>query len=89
MCGFCDLARGPEAERYHNPSSFADTDIASQDAALIGTPDEIVARLKRLEAGGVDTVLLVDVTGSAHALRVFAAEVMPAFRDDEKRRAAR
>ena len=83
------LARGPEAERYHNPSSFADTDIAGQDAALIGTPDEIVERLKRLEAGGVDTVLLIDVTGSAHALRVFAAEVMPEFRDDAKRRAAR
>jgi alkanesulfonate monooxygenase SsuD/methylene tetrahydromethanopterin reductase-like flavin-dependent oxidoreductase (luciferase family) len=81
------LARGPEAERFHNPSSFADTDIAGQDAALIGTPDEIVARLKRLEAGGVDSVLLIDVTGSAHALRVFAAEVVPAFRPEAKRAA--
>jgi alkanesulfonate monooxygenase SsuD/methylene tetrahydromethanopterin reductase-like flavin-dependent oxidoreductase (luciferase family) len=82
------LARGPDAEKFHNPSSFADADIAGQDAALIGTPDEIIARLKRLEAGGVDTVLLVDVTGSKHALRVFAAEVMPAFRTSEERRTA-
>jgi alkanesulfonate monooxygenase SsuD/methylene tetrahydromethanopterin reductase-like flavin-dependent oxidoreductase (luciferase family) len=73
------LARGPGAERYHNPSSFADTNIADEDAALLGTPDEIIARLKRLEAGGVENVLLVDATGSKHALRVFAAEVMPAF----------
>jgi alkanesulfonate monooxygenase SsuD/methylene tetrahydromethanopterin reductase-like flavin-dependent oxidoreductase (luciferase family) len=73
------LARGPGAERYHNPSSFADTDIASEDAALLGTPDEIVERLKRLEAGGVENVLLVDATGSKHALRIFAAEVMPEF----------
>jgi alkanesulfonate monooxygenase SsuD/methylene tetrahydromethanopterin reductase-like flavin-dependent oxidoreductase (luciferase family) len=82
------LARGPGAEKFHNPSSFADTDIAGQDAALIGTPDEITARLKRLEAGGVDSVLLVDVTGSKHALRVFAAEVMPQFRAGEARRTA-
>jgi len=74
------LARGPGAERYQNPSSFADTNIADEDAALIGTPDEIIARLKRLEAGGVDSVLLVDATGSKHALRIFAAEVMPGFR---------
>ncbi|HYM30286.1 MAG TPA: LLM class flavin-dependent oxidoreductase, partial [Candidatus Cybelea sp.] len=74
------LARGPGAERYRNPSSFADTDIAGEDAALIGTPSEVIERLKRLEAGGVENVLLVDVTGSKHALRVFAAEVMPAFR---------
>ena len=74
-----DLARGPGAERYHNPSSFADVDIAGEDAALLGTPDEIIARLKRLEAGGVENVLLVDATGSKHALRIFAAEVMPEF----------
>jgi alkanesulfonate monooxygenase SsuD/methylene tetrahydromethanopterin reductase-like flavin-dependent oxidoreductase (luciferase family) len=74
-----DLARGPGAERYQNPTSFADTDIAGEDAALLGTPDEIIAKLKRLEAGGVENVLLVDATGSKHALRIFAAEVMPAF----------
>ena len=36
---------------------------------------------KKLEAGGVDYVLLVDPTGSKEALRTFAEEIMPAFPD--------
>jgi alkanesulfonate monooxygenase SsuD/methylene tetrahydromethanopterin reductase-like flavin-dependent oxidoreductase (luciferase family) len=75
------LARGPGAERYQNIGSHADPDLASEDSALLGTPDEIVARLKKLEAGGVDYVLLIDPTGSTDALRTFAAEIMPAFAD--------
>ena len=43
--------------------------------------EEIVARLRKLEAGGVDYVLLVDPTGSPDALRTFAEEIMPAFPD--------
>jgi alkanesulfonate monooxygenase SsuD/methylene tetrahydromethanopterin reductase-like flavin-dependent oxidoreductase (luciferase family) len=62
------------------PASFADTKAATEKAALIGPPDEIVRRLKELEAIGVDYVLLLDVTGSRAALRSFAREVMPAFR---------
>jgi alkanesulfonate monooxygenase SsuD/methylene tetrahydromethanopterin reductase-like flavin-dependent oxidoreductase (luciferase family) len=74
------IARGPGAERYHNPSNFADTNIANEDAALLGTPDEIIARLKRLEAGGVENVLLADATATKRSLRIFASEIMPAFR---------
>ena len=58
------LARGPGAERYQNIGSHADPNLASEESALLGTPEEIVARLKKLEAGGVDYVLLVDPTGS-------------------------
>jgi alkanesulfonate monooxygenase SsuD/methylene tetrahydromethanopterin reductase-like flavin-dependent oxidoreductase (luciferase family) len=61
------------------PTSFADTRAASEKAALIGPPDEIVRRLRMLEAMGVDYVLLLDVSGSREALRTFAREVMPAF----------
>jgi alkanesulfonate monooxygenase SsuD/methylene tetrahydromethanopterin reductase-like flavin-dependent oxidoreductase (luciferase family) len=75
------LARGPGAERYQNIGSYADPGLAREDAALLGTPDEIIARLKKLEAGGVDYVLLVDPTGSVSALRTFAEEIMPALRD--------
>ena len=75
------LARGPGAERYQNIGSHADPNLASEESALLGTPEEIVARLKKLEAGGVDYVLLVDPTGSKDALRTFAEEVMPAFQD--------
>ena len=58
------LARGPGAERYQNIGSHADPNLASEESALLGTPEEIIARLKKLEAGGVDYVLLVDPTGS-------------------------
>ena len=73
------LARGPGAERYQNIGSHADPNLASEELALLGTPEEIIARLKKLEAGGVDYVLLVDPTGSKDALRTFAEEIMPAF----------
>jgi alkanesulfonate monooxygenase SsuD/methylene tetrahydromethanopterin reductase-like flavin-dependent oxidoreductase (luciferase family) len=52
---------------------------ANESDALLGPPDEIIARLKRLEAGGVDYVMVIDVGGSREHLRLFAKEVMPAF----------
>ena len=75
------LARGPGAERYQNIGSHADPNLASEESALLGTPEEIVARLKKLEAGGVDYVLLVDPTGSKDALRTFAEQIAPHFPD--------
>jgi alkanesulfonate monooxygenase SsuD/methylene tetrahydromethanopterin reductase-like flavin-dependent oxidoreductase (luciferase family) len=75
------LARGPGAERYQNIGSHADPNLANEESALLGTPEEIIARLRKLEAGGVNYVLLVDPTGSKDALRTFAEEIMPAFPD--------
>ncbi len=49
------------------------------DAPLIGTPEQVVARLKLLEAAGVETVLLSDMSGSPASLRTFANEIMPAL----------
>jgi alkanesulfonate monooxygenase SsuD/methylene tetrahydromethanopterin reductase-like flavin-dependent oxidoreductase (luciferase family) len=54
---------------------------ATETDALIGTPEEIVERIERLRAGGVEYVLLIDVGGSLAALRTFAREVMPEFID--------
>jgi alkanesulfonate monooxygenase SsuD/methylene tetrahydromethanopterin reductase-like flavin-dependent oxidoreductase (luciferase family) len=54
---------------------------ATETDALIGPPDEIVARLRRLAAGGVEYVMVIDVGGSRAALRTFAREVMPALAD--------
>lgn len=54
--------------------------IEEDDAALLGTPAEIIARIQRLEAGGVEAILLADPNASIANLRAFAAEVMPAFR---------
>jgi alkanesulfonate monooxygenase SsuD/methylene tetrahydromethanopterin reductase-like flavin-dependent oxidoreductase (luciferase family) len=73
------LARGPGAERYQSAKSFADADLAGENAALIGTPDEIIAQLRQLERGGVEYVLLIDSTGSKQTLRSFAEEITPEF----------
>ena len=73
------LARGAGAERYRTIGSHAEANLASEEAALLGPPEEIIARLKKLAAGGVDYVLLVDPTGSAAALEVFAKEIAPHF----------
>lgn len=56
---------------------------------MIGTPDEIITRLRDLQAVGVQYVLIIDVTGSVVALRQFAREVMPAFAEEHAPVAAR
>jgi alkanesulfonate monooxygenase SsuD/methylene tetrahydromethanopterin reductase-like flavin-dependent oxidoreductase (luciferase family) len=73
-----DLARGPGAERYHHIKDDADT-FELDDAPLLGTPEEIIARLKKLEAGGAENVLFAAPGASVAHLRTFAEEVMPAF----------
>jgi alkanesulfonate monooxygenase SsuD/methylene tetrahydromethanopterin reductase-like flavin-dependent oxidoreductase (luciferase family) len=47
--------------------------------ALIGRPDEIIGRLKRLQEGGLEYVMVMDFAGSLDHLRIFAREVMPEF----------
>jgi alkanesulfonate monooxygenase SsuD/methylene tetrahydromethanopterin reductase-like flavin-dependent oxidoreductase (luciferase family) len=73
------LARGPGAARYSNLRDVSGPPIEVDDAPLLGTPDEIVQRLKRLEAGGVEHVLLVEPRPSLESLRLFAREIMPEF----------
>ena len=63
-----DLARGPLA-----------ASVEEDDAPLLGLPEEVIARLRKLEEGGVGYVLLVDPNASLASLRAFAQEVMPAF----------
>jgi len=58
------------------------------DAPLLGTADEIIARIGRLREGGVENILLVDPKATIASLRAFAADVMPAFRDVGLRAAA-
>jgi alkanesulfonate monooxygenase SsuD/methylene tetrahydromethanopterin reductase-like flavin-dependent oxidoreductase (luciferase family) len=73
-----DLARGPGAERYINLKDSPEK-FELDDAPLLGTPDEIIDRLKRLEAGGVENVLFAAPGASVAALRTFAERIMPAF----------
>lgn len=63
-----DLARDKLPER-----------VEDDTASLLGTPDEVIARLRELEAGGATNILLVDPNASVANLRAFAREVMPSF----------
>lgn len=60
-------------------SMASDTDLrkAAVEGLLLGTPDEIIERLKWLEAQGIDYVLLS--SPAPDGLRIFAEEIMPAF----------
>ena len=77
-----DLARGPGAERYHHLKDDADA-FELDDAPLLGTPEEIIAQLKRLKKGGVENVLFAAPGASVAGLRTFAEEIMPAFSDKQ------
>jgi alkanesulfonate monooxygenase SsuD/methylene tetrahydromethanopterin reductase-like flavin-dependent oxidoreductase (luciferase family) len=71
----------PTLGRPRRALGVEDMRKATETDALIGTPEEIIQRLRRLRAGGVEYVLLIDVGGSLSALRTFAREVMPEFVD--------
>lgn len=53
--------------------------VEEDDAPLLGLPEEVIARLKRLKDGGCENVLLVDPNATVESLRAFARTVMPAF----------
>jgi alkanesulfonate monooxygenase SsuD/methylene tetrahydromethanopterin reductase-like flavin-dependent oxidoreductase (luciferase family) len=71
----------PVIGRPRRAMSAEEMHRATETDALIGPPEEIVGRLKRLQAGGVEYVMVIDVGGSLSALRTFAREVMPEFAD--------
>ena len=60
----------------------------SAESALFGTPDEIMRKLERLRAGGVEYVI-INFGGSRENIRRFAREIMPAFADEPAPRARR
>jgi alkanesulfonate monooxygenase SsuD/methylene tetrahydromethanopterin reductase-like flavin-dependent oxidoreductase (luciferase family) len=62
------------------PATFADAGIASDDAALIGTPEEIGERLQKLADGGVEYVLLTNASASRESLVTFSEKIMPHVR---------
>jgi alkanesulfonate monooxygenase SsuD/methylene tetrahydromethanopterin reductase-like flavin-dependent oxidoreductase (luciferase family) len=53
----------------------------SAESALFGSPDEIVRKLEKLRAGGVEYVI-INFGGSRENIRRFAREIMPAFSDE-------
>jgi alkanesulfonate monooxygenase SsuD/methylene tetrahydromethanopterin reductase-like flavin-dependent oxidoreductase (luciferase family) len=71
------FGRSPKGDAISSMVSDADLRKATEEGALIGTPDEIARRLERLRAEGVDYVLLA--TAHQQSLRTFAKDIMPAF----------
>jgi len=73
-----------------DPSTFENSDEYDPDMLktnlVFGTPDEVIAKLRRYEALGVDNFLYRTVNGlgwehQKESLRLFIEEVMPAFED--------
>jgi alkanesulfonate monooxygenase SsuD/methylene tetrahydromethanopterin reductase-like flavin-dependent oxidoreductase (luciferase family) len=71
------FGRSPKGDAISSMVSDDDLRKATEDGALIGTPDDIARRLERLRAEGVDYVLLA--TAHQQSLRTFAKDIMPAF----------
>lgn len=74
----------PEGGVHRPPMATGDPD----DIWLIGTRDQIVRRLERLAANGVEYVLLVDTAGDMRSLERFAKEIMPMFDQEQSSIAA-
>ncbi len=72
------LSRGSESRAGSHILGYSDAPGAREANALIGTPDEIAAKLAALRAVGVEYVLLSGA-GSRDNLRRFARDIMPAF----------
>ncbi len=73
---------GPIAgNHFQGHGDEADMRRKTETDALIGSPEEIIARLKVYEAAGIRNMLLMDVGGSREALRIFGREVLPEFRE--------
>ena len=60
-------------------TTFTDSSLTIDEAALIGYPDEVAERIEALRDVGVDYIMLADITGSRKTLKVFAEKVAPRF----------
>ena len=73
-----DVSRKPDAAGGSHVLAYTDKAGGTEENALFGTPDQIVAMLDDLRRAGVEYVLLT-VAGGVAQLRRFAQEIMPAF----------
>jgi alkanesulfonate monooxygenase SsuD/methylene tetrahydromethanopterin reductase-like flavin-dependent oxidoreductase (luciferase family) len=81
------VSRAPGRAGGSHILAYAHTAEQQRDGPLIGTPDEIVAKLQTLRAAGVEYVML-NPAGSRANLRRFAHEVMPRIAAQPSRGAA-
>ena len=78
-----DISQRPDGNNTASIMAFSDTREASEESALYGNPDEICRKIERLQAAGVEYILLNGGGSSRENLRRFAKEVMPHFADQE------
>ena len=65
----------PTLGRPRKRLTDAERNELTERDALIGRPDEIIRRIKRLQEAGVEYVMVIDFAGSLDHLRTFAREV--------------
>jgi probable F420-dependent oxidoreductase len=70
------VSRAPDRAGGSHVLAYGHTAARQRESPLIGTPDEILAKLQTLSAAGVEYVM-VNSAGSRASLRRFAREVMP------------
>jgi alkanesulfonate monooxygenase SsuD/methylene tetrahydromethanopterin reductase-like flavin-dependent oxidoreductase (luciferase family) len=77
-----DVSRAPgvnsETKAGSHVLAYADKQGGTEEHALFGTPDEICAKLEKLQHAGVQYVLLT-IAGGIAQLHRLAREIMPAF----------
>ena len=82
------ISQRPDGNNTASIMAFSDTREASEESALYGNPDQICRKIEKLQAAGVEYMLLNGGGTSRENLRRFAREVMPHFRMATPRRAA-
>jgi alkanesulfonate monooxygenase SsuD/methylene tetrahydromethanopterin reductase-like flavin-dependent oxidoreductase (luciferase family) len=79
LADFRRIAGSESALFAHMLPSFSDSRLTESDSSIIGYPDELVERLKQLHEGGVEYVMLADISGDLRGLETFMKQVVPAF----------
>jgi alkanesulfonate monooxygenase SsuD/methylene tetrahydromethanopterin reductase-like flavin-dependent oxidoreductase (luciferase family) len=70
--------RSPDGKYVSSMTSDSDLRLATEEGALIGTPDEIIERIHGLKNAGVGYILLVGFGTRIPALHAFARDILPA-----------
>ena len=82
-----EVSRAPDGKTGSHVLAYAATPQGTEANALYGTPHEIGETLGKLQAAGVEYVILT-LLGGKEQLRRFAREVRPGFADQRPRRPA-
>ncbi|MEM9684441.1 MAG: hypothetical protein AAF942_14310, partial [Pseudomonadota bacterium] len=73
------LATSSDGNYVSSMAPDPDLRFAAEQGTLIGTPDEIVDKIRHLQAGGVAYILLSSAYAVPGLMQSVAEEIMPAF----------